>query len=253
MRGPERARRQRLGARGYFDLKNGRRLGHTGSTCVPRNSEHLRGRACRDRVHDLLRLGRNAGHLRSRAKSRPREEVVHAITAGTPTKVAGIPGTRGAGMTEPAPVLQIEKPGSTEPLARGSARSARRPRELAGDHRARARRPRLRPDGAELLHAGELHEHHHADGGHMPARLRRRLRAPDRRDRPLGQPSSAASPASSSPRRSYRTALTFPGTSASSSRSSRRRRSAPSRDRSSRSSAFRRSSSRSPASRSGRA
>jgi D-xylose transport system ATP-binding protein len=39
----------------------------------------------------VLRLGRNAG-LFERAKT-THEEVVHAITAGKPTKVSGIPGT----------------------------------------------------------------------------------------------------------------------------------------------------------------
>jgi D-xylose transport system ATP-binding protein len=43
----------------------------------------------------VLRLGRNAG-IFERAKT-TQQEVVHAITAGTPTKVAGIPGTQ----TEP--------------------------------------------------------------------------------------------------------------------------------------------------------
>jgi D-xylose transport system ATP-binding protein len=40
----------------------------------------------------VLRLGRNAG-IFERAKT-TQEQVVHAITAGTPTKVAGIPGTQ---------------------------------------------------------------------------------------------------------------------------------------------------------------
>jgi D-xylose transport system ATP-binding protein len=40
----------------------------------------------------VLRLGRNAG-LVERAKT-TQEEVVHAITAGQPTKVSGIPGTQ---------------------------------------------------------------------------------------------------------------------------------------------------------------
>ena len=40
----------------------------------------------------VLRLGRNAG-LFARAKT-TQEEVVHAITAGQPTKVSGIPGTQ---------------------------------------------------------------------------------------------------------------------------------------------------------------
>jgi D-xylose transport system ATP-binding protein len=42
----------------------------------------------------VLRLGRNAGMF-DRAKT-TQEEVVHAITAGRPTKVSGIPGTAGA-------------------------------------------------------------------------------------------------------------------------------------------------------------
>ena len=42
----------------------------------------------------VLRLGRNAG-LYERAKTTP-EEVVHAITAGTPTKVSGISATASA-------------------------------------------------------------------------------------------------------------------------------------------------------------
>jgi ABC-type sugar transport system ATPase subunit len=41
----------------------------------------------------VLRLGRNAG-IFERA-STTQQEVVHAITAGQPTKVAGIPGTYG--------------------------------------------------------------------------------------------------------------------------------------------------------------
>src|SRR5947209_10381489 len=41
----------------------------------------------------VLRLGRNVGVF-ERAKSSP-EEVVHAITAGTPTKVSGISSTAG--------------------------------------------------------------------------------------------------------------------------------------------------------------
>src|SRR5260370_11159365 len=45
----------------------------------------------------LLRLGRNVG-VYERAKT-TQEEVVHAITAGVPTKVSGIPGTATAGAT----------------------------------------------------------------------------------------------------------------------------------------------------------
>ncbi|HEY6052511.1 MAG TPA: hypothetical protein VIU86_01200, partial [Gaiellaceae bacterium] len=39
----------------------------------------------------VLRLGRNAGEFERRATTQ--QEVVHAITAGAPTKVSGIPGT----------------------------------------------------------------------------------------------------------------------------------------------------------------
>ncbi|HSP71594.1 MAG TPA: ATP-binding cassette domain-containing protein, partial [Gaiellaceae bacterium] len=39
----------------------------------------------------VLRLGRNAGEFDRRATTQ--QEVVHAITAGAPTKVSGIPGT----------------------------------------------------------------------------------------------------------------------------------------------------------------
>jgi D-xylose transport system ATP-binding protein len=42
----------------------------------------------------VLRLGRNAGMF-TRAET-TQQEVVHAITAGQPTKVAGVPGTQGA-------------------------------------------------------------------------------------------------------------------------------------------------------------
>jgi D-xylose transport system ATP-binding protein len=42
----------------------------------------------------VLRLGRNAGLFEREQVSQ--EAVVHAITAGQPTKVAGIPGTGGA-------------------------------------------------------------------------------------------------------------------------------------------------------------
>jgi D-xylose transport system ATP-binding protein len=45
----------------------------------------------------VLRLGRNVGVF-ERAKT-TQEEVVHAITAGVPTKVSGIPGTAHAGAT----------------------------------------------------------------------------------------------------------------------------------------------------------
>jgi len=44
----------------------------------------------------VLRLGRNAG-LFERART-TQEEVVHAITAGQPTKVSGVPGTQAEGV-----------------------------------------------------------------------------------------------------------------------------------------------------------
>ncbi len=45
----------------------------------------------------VLRLGRNVG-LFERDKT-TQQEVVHAITAGAPTKVSGIPSTAAAGAT----------------------------------------------------------------------------------------------------------------------------------------------------------
>ena len=51
---------------------------------------HITARETATRIA-VLRLGRNAG-LFERTKV-SQEEVVHAITAGQPTKVSGIPGT----------------------------------------------------------------------------------------------------------------------------------------------------------------
>ena len=63
----------------------------------------------------------------------------------------------------------------------------RQPRQRAGHLRARPDRDHLHGDGRQLLLGRQLQQHHPADGGHHDARLRRRLRPPDRRDRPLHQ------------------------------------------------------------------
>ena len=48
-------------------------------------------------------------------------------------------------------------------------------------------RGRLRPPRRHVPHRAQLHESAAADGGHRDDRDRSRLRAPDRRDRPLGR------------------------------------------------------------------
>ena len=56
----------------------------------------------------VLRLGRNVGVYEA---STTQQEVVHAITAGTPTKVSGIPATsRGARMSADAAAVELEVP-----------------------------------------------------------------------------------------------------------------------------------------------
>ena len=67
-------------------LVSPRRAGACGRPDLAQPPRHLRGRK---RI-TVLRLGRDIG-VYDRASTR-QEEIVHAITAGTPTKVAGIPG-----------------------------------------------------------------------------------------------------------------------------------------------------------------
>ena len=63
----------------------------------------------------------------------------------------------------------------------------REPRQLAGARRARRHRHLLLVQGRQLPQPRQLQQHHHADGRRDAAGLRRRLRPPDRRDRPLDQ------------------------------------------------------------------
>ena len=134
----------------------------------------------------VLRLGRNVGVY----------ERVEDDAAGGRARDHGGTADQGVGHR-----LDVRRGGRVDGRRRGSRRrdargrvalaaaqgqlQVRQPRELAGHPRALDRRRRLLADGAELRHAGELHEPHHADGGDVPARLRRRLRPPHRRDRPL--------------------------------------------------------------------
>ena len=110
-----------------------------------------------DRI-TVLRLGRDIG-VYERAKT-TQEEVVHAITAGTPTKVSGIPGTGhgGDGMTTDAAAVVGRSRAAELLRARADATSARA---------TSAARPVIVAlvfvvlffsfDRAELLHAGQLH------------------------------------------------------------------------------------------------
>ena len=63
----------------------------------------------------------------------------------------------------------------------------RQPRQLAGARRARRHRHLLLVQGGQLPQPRQLQQHPHADGRRDAAGLRRRLRPPDRRDRPLDQ------------------------------------------------------------------
>ena len=153
----------------------------------------------------VLRLGRNAG-VYERAKT-TQQEVVQAITAGAPTKVSGIPETASGASdvtTEVDVVGQDRTAARRSRTAAGRARPARlgqpplrQPRRSPARPRARLHRRLLQLQGDELLHGRQLHQHRRADGGDDDARLRRRLRPPARRDRPLDlatSPGSAPSP-----------------------------------------------------------
>ena len=151
-----------------------------------------------DRI-TVLRLGRNVGIFERRTTTQ--QAVVEAITAGVPTKVSGIPSVAA---TAPKPearhdVRRRRRPRRPE-AARGGRAPARprrpvppglvqpqdgQPRPGADHRRPDARRHPLRADGDELLHRRQLHQPDQPDGRHGDARLRRRLRPPARRDRPL--------------------------------------------------------------------
>ncbi len=143
-----------------------------------------------DRI-TVLRLGRNVGVFERATTSQ--QEVVAAITAGVPTKVSGIPAT-----TAPEARRERRRGGRTRTGVagiRGAAGRAcrplereypvREPRDLPDRRRADLHRHLLRLHGDELLHGRQLRQRDHPDGRHDDARLRRRLRAAARGDRPF--------------------------------------------------------------------
>ncbi len=160
---------------------------------------------CADRI-TVLRLGQKVG-LFETAKTN-QEEIVHAITAG---KLDHVPGMDTPVETE-ATETGHERPDRSDRRT-GRARPCRRDRRhgrhvldgqglhaalVAGRPRRRARvaadHPRPRPHLPDLLaarrqlpDAAELHEPDPPDGGRGDDRDRRRLRPPDRRDRPFGR------------------------------------------------------------------
>ena len=201
----------------------------------------------------VLRLGRNIA-LYEREQT-TQQEVVGAITAGVPTKVAGMPRPRRRRRHE----------------QRRAATPTKRFRDDGVLERIRANISAgnlgswpvsiglvlivdlLLVQGRQLLHGAELHEHHHADGRRHDAGLRRRLRPADRRDRPLDQLRRGVGGVVVAQMTIVASSQEVPGWLAIIIAVARAPRSAPSRARSSRSSACLPSWSRSPATRSGRA
>ena len=170
-----------------------RRAGPRGRAHLAQPARHLRDG---HRI-TVLRLGRNVG-IFERAKT-TQQEVVEAITAGMPTKVSGIPaaalGAADVSTTDVEVVGQDAAPPPEEkprgpPASSGAAGTTSKsgnlgvlPLVLGLDLHRRL----LQLQGDELLHGPELHQRHHPDGRDGDARLRRRLRPPARRDRPLDQ------------------------------------------------------------------
>ena len=137
----------------------------------------------------VLRLGRNVG-VYERAKT-TQQEVVEAITAGRPTKVSGIAQHRfgGAGVTAAASVRRDRdrrrsirsRSASWDNVRTGNLGSAPVIVALALIVLV------FSQTAQNFFTPANLHEHHHADGGHLPDRLRRGVRPADRGDRPVGR------------------------------------------------------------------
>ena len=142
----------------------------------------------------VLRLGRNVG-IYERATT-TQQEVVQAITAGVPTKVVRNLGD-GAGDRRVTSDAEIVAPGIGLPegdeaeqerghlAASGRQHQVGKPRCASGRPRRDPHRRVLQLHRHELLHRRELRERHPADGRGDDDRVRRRLRAAPRRDRPL--------------------------------------------------------------------
>ena len=133
----------------------------------------------------VLRLGRNVG-IYERATT-TQQEVVQAITAGIPTKVAGHrrdrPGGRRVSADAEIVAPGIGLPGGDDaeerhgPLAADARQhQVRQPRRPPGRPRRDPDRRVLRLHRDELLHRRELRERHPPDGRGDDDRVRRRLR-----------------------------------------------------------------------------
>ena len=142
--------------------------------------------AVADRI-TVLRLGRNVAVYERRATTQ--QEVVHAITAGVPTKVSGISQTDEHAVTTADPQAVGTEPPSQRarrhhPAAHRAAQGGRR-RDAPDHPRADRDRRVLLLEERELPERRQLHEPDDADGGRHDDRHRRRLRPAARRDRPL--------------------------------------------------------------------
>ena len=141
----------------------------------------------------VLRLGRNVG-IYERATT-TQQEVVHAITAGIPTKVAGLApsGRRGGRMS----TVDVAAPGlgGRRILERAEGIWQRTIGNLKSGNLGVL--PVVLGEllivgffsftATNFFTAGELRERHPADGGRDDDRVRRRLRAAARGDRSLGR------------------------------------------------------------------
>ena len=129
----DRGPRRRADATGARPRQAPRRAGARGHPDLAQPARHLRGR---DRI-TVLRLGRDVG-VYERAKT-TQQEVVQAITAGIPTKVAGHRRTTAGGRAVSTDV---------DVAAPGSAPRGRRARAAPGVGNARCRRTSSRGTSA---------------------------------------------------------------------------------------------------------
>ena len=149
-------------------------------------------------LHDIFEVARPDHRAAARPQRRASTSATRrrsrrssqAITAGVPTKVAGIPSTNRAGRphehrrdrrrAEP-PCPRASSGACVDNIRGGNLGSWPVLIGLA------VIVDLLLLQGRQLPQPRQLQQHHHADGRHDPAGLRRRLRPPDRRDRPLDQ------------------------------------------------------------------
>ena len=149
-------------------------------------------------LHDIFEVARpdhraaarpQRRRLRARRRRRSRRSS-QAITAGVPTKVSGIPHDRAG-----AARMSTDADGGHAGAGTGEASSGAVRDNIRGGNLGSwpvliglvVIVDLLLLQGRQLPQPRQLQQHHHADGRHDAARLRRRLRPPDRRDRPLDQ------------------------------------------------------------------